>query len=91
MRKVLKLHLTKTKKGGKPRCPGLKAVIPSDVWVNGILPHYKNDASLPDLSLYMKKAPFDADVTKIVRIIAGIKKQKPWSRSSYADVNTYTQ
>ena len=48
----LKDHLIKAKKNGKPRCPGLKKVIPPDVWVKDILPHYSKDVKLPDLSEY---------------------------------------
>ena len=45
----MKIHLTTIGKKGL-RCPGLKKVIPSDVWENQILPYYKNNAPLPDSS-----------------------------------------
>jgi len=31
-------HFTLPTKGGKPRCPALKKVIPSEVWVKHIIP-----------------------------------------------------
>ena len=52
----LKRHLTSPNSNGKPWCSGLEKVIPSDVWKNQILPYYKNDAPLPDLS-YFKSTP----------------------------------
>ena len=55
-RRNVKKHLTKTKKDGNPRCAtgigGLVKVIPSDVWNKKILPYYKDDRPLPDLSAY---------------------------------------
>ena len=57
MRKALKLHLTKTKKDGKPRCPGLRVVIPPDVWTQEIIPHYCRDAPMPNLGMYQKQTP----------------------------------
>ena len=56
VRSLIKEHLTVSGKKG-PRCPGLKKVIPVDVWVNDILPHYVSDATLPDLSSYASKSP----------------------------------
>ena len=48
----LRDHLIKlsTDKKKGPRCPGLKKVIPSDVWTDDIRPHYAAGAMLPDLS-----------------------------------------
>ena len=48
MRKALKNHLTKTKADEKPRCPGLKKVIHSDVWVKQILPYKKIPTNFGD-------------------------------------------
>ena len=58
-RSDLKTHHIKLKKNKKPRCAGLKKVIPRDVWESQILPHYVADAKLPDLSGYakVKKSP----------------------------------
>ena len=46
IRKDMKKHLTSTGKKG-PRCPGLKNVIPSDVWVNQI----ENRCKIAEISL----------------------------------------
>ena len=54
MRKALKNHLTKTKADEKPRCPGLKKVIPGDFWTQHILPHYSENAPLPDLGNFKR-------------------------------------
>ena len=51
----LKVHLTKANKNGTLKCPGLRVVIPSDVWANEIMPHYTKDRPLPDLSRYANK------------------------------------
>ena len=53
IRKHMKHHLTTAGKKG-PRCPGLKKVIPSDVWKKDILPHYVSNAKLPDLDMFRK-------------------------------------
>ena len=53
----LKTHLTKVKKNGNPKCPGLKKAIPSDVWNKQIVPHYTKDGPLPDLSSYERETP----------------------------------
>jgi len=50
----MKRHLTKPKKDG-PRCPGLKKVIPPDVWVNDILPYYSSVTKKSNLSIYKKQ------------------------------------
>ena len=52
MRKALKNHLTKTKADEKPRCPALKKVIPSDVWLLQILPFYRDGAPKADLPYF---------------------------------------
>ena len=56
----LKRHLTSIKSNGKPRCPGLTKVIPSDFWDQQIFLYYTKDAALPlpklsGLSQYKKK------------------------------------
>ena len=57
-RNNLKRHLTIPKADGNPRCPGLSVVVPTDVWVNGILPYYTIGAKLTDLSEFsLTKAP----------------------------------
>ena len=48
----LKDHLIKLSKDKKPRCTGLKKVIPDDVWDEEVLPYYTNDSQMPDLSTY---------------------------------------
>ena len=53
----LKDHLIKLSKDKKPRCPGLRDVVPNDVWTNQLIPYYQNDAPLPDLSSYILKSP----------------------------------
>ena len=53
----LKTHLNKANNDGTPKCPGLKKVIPSDVWENQILQFYTNDAPRPDLNQFMRKSP----------------------------------
>ena len=53
----LRKHLTSLTKKGKPRCPGLKVVIPSDVWTQEIIPHYCRDAPMPNLGMYQKQTP----------------------------------
>ena len=66
----LKDHLIKLSKDKKPRCTGLKKVIPSDVWVNEILPHYAKDVPLPEISRYTNKK----------RKLTPLKKLTPGSR-----------
>ena len=53
-RRDFKKHLTLPALTGKPRCSGLKKVIPSDVWVKQILPYYAQDAPLPDLGNFKR-------------------------------------
>ena len=55
-RSNLKRHLTSAGKKG-PRCPGLHVVIPANVWEQQILQYYTRDASIPDLSAFVKKSP----------------------------------
>ena len=57
MRKALKLHLTKTKKDGKPRCPGLKKVLSTKEWDEQVLPYYTSNAEFPNLLGYKLKSP----------------------------------
>jgi len=60
MRKAIKTRVSKITKAGKPSCTALKSVMPNNVWVHKILPHYTKDcALLPDLSGYawLKKLP----------------------------------
>ena len=52
----LKDHLIKLSKDKKPRCPGLKTVIPSDVWTKECIPYYTMDGPKPDLSAYTKSS-----------------------------------
>eukprot|EP00463_Aulacantha_scolymantha_P000942 TRINITY_DN1641_c0_g1_i3.p1 TRINITY_DN1641_c0_g1~~TRINITY_DN1641_c0_g1_i3.p1 ORF type:complete len:75 (+),score=2.07 TRINITY_DN1641_c0_g1_i3:135-359(+) len=52
-RKNLKTHLTTAGKKG-PKCPGLRVVVPKDVWANDIVPYYSNDSPLPDLGGFIK-------------------------------------
>ena len=52
IRTNMKVHLATPKKIGGPRCPGLKKVIPSDVWKKDILPYYTKNAKLPDLQTF---------------------------------------
>ena len=49
----LKDHLIKLSKDKKPRCDGLKKVIPLEVWTNQVLPYYKSDVPLPDLGNFI--------------------------------------
>ena len=50
-------HLTLPRTSDKkPRCVGLKVVIPPAIWVKECLPYYKMDGDLPNLSAYMKKS-----------------------------------
>jgi len=53
IRKNLKRYLTSAGKKG-PRCPALKKVIPCDVWTNNILPHYSENAPMPNIDGYKK-------------------------------------
>ena len=55
----IKTHLTKPKKDGKPRCAGLKTLIPVAVWNEVIFPYYTNGAKLPELLEYtaLKRSP----------------------------------
>jgi len=43
------------KEDGKSRCPKLKLIIPVDIWTAQIVPFYKYDAQLPNLSAYKKR------------------------------------
>ena len=52
----LKRHLS-TEGKKEPRCTGLCVVIPNDVFVKDILPHYTRDRKLPDLTMYTLKSP----------------------------------
>ena len=53
IRNNLKRHLTSAGKKGV-RCPGLKKVIPKDVWVDAVLPYYVMDGPMPDFAAYIK-------------------------------------
>ena len=46
----LKDHLIKAKKNGKPRCAGLKVIIPADVWKTQFLPYYTANKPVPNSS-----------------------------------------
>jgi len=50
----MKRHLIKPKKDG-PRCPGLKKVIPNDVWTNKILPYYQKRKRISDIEAGAEK------------------------------------
>ena len=54
-RRTMKIHLASAGKKGL-RCPGLRAVIPKDVWTDAFLPYYTANAKMPDLSAFVKKS-----------------------------------
>ena len=49
----MKTHLTLLGTKGI-KCPGLKKVIPSDVWDQQILPFYRDDDPMPESDIYPK-------------------------------------
>ena len=70
----MKTHLTKPKKNGKPRCDGLKKIIPEDLWKEKILPHYANDAKMPNLTFFSKNADsFLQIITKLTKLVGAIE------------------
>ena len=54
IRKDIKKHFISIGKKG-PRCSGLKKKIPGEVWKEKILPYYKGDQPLPDLSAFIRR------------------------------------
>ena len=50
-RRNIKTHLTKLKKDGKTRCPGLKKVLSANEWDEKILPYFRDGAELREIGL----------------------------------------
>ena len=56
IRKDMKLHLTTSGRKGI-RCSGLKKILPISTWTKKVVPYFKDDVELPDLSSYRFKSP----------------------------------
>ena len=77
-----------TDKQGKPRCAGLKRIIPDVVWAQIAL-FYTDDAHAPDLTEYFKNDGPLPDVSarsgydEIMAIVPKLVPKQKWSHSPY--------